>query len=223
MKTNVVMARKMGSFEVNQRTSDGMFNATSLLKQWNKENPTEKKEIADFFRNKQTKEYIDTILEDDSFKDGNSPYLKSHRSVYKKTRGKYGGTWMHPFLFIDFAMWINPKFKLKVIRFVYDQLIKHRHSAGDNYNTLSAAVSKFKDKDYREIAIGLQWLVFNKRGKNLRQRATQEQLKELSETERQLAFSIDMGHITSMQQLRETLRRMYHKKYPSATNLLVKV
>ena len=32
MKTNQVMVRKMGHFSVLQRTSDGMFNATSLLK-----------------------------------------------------------------------------------------------------------------------------------------------------------------------------------------------
>ena len=35
MKTSVTMKRKMGIFDVFQRTSDGMFNATELLKQWN--------------------------------------------------------------------------------------------------------------------------------------------------------------------------------------------
>ena len=35
MKTNQNMIRKMGDFEVVQRTKDGMFNATGLLKQWN--------------------------------------------------------------------------------------------------------------------------------------------------------------------------------------------
>ena len=29
------MIRKMGNFEVIQRTKDGFFNATALLKQWN--------------------------------------------------------------------------------------------------------------------------------------------------------------------------------------------
>ena len=28
------MTRKMGGFEVHQRTKDSMFNATSLLNQW---------------------------------------------------------------------------------------------------------------------------------------------------------------------------------------------
>lgn len=36
MKTNQIMVRPMGDFEVTQRTKDGFFNATELLKQWNK-------------------------------------------------------------------------------------------------------------------------------------------------------------------------------------------
>lgn len=35
MKTNQVMIRPMGDFAVTQRTKDGFFNATELLKQWN--------------------------------------------------------------------------------------------------------------------------------------------------------------------------------------------
>ena len=36
MKTNQNLTRQMGNFSVYQRTNDGMFNATELLKQWNK-------------------------------------------------------------------------------------------------------------------------------------------------------------------------------------------
>ena len=35
MKTNNVLTRPMGDFSVNQRTKDGFFNATELLRQWN--------------------------------------------------------------------------------------------------------------------------------------------------------------------------------------------
>lgn len=37
METNNIVVRPMGQFNVEQRTKDGMFNATDLLKQWNKE------------------------------------------------------------------------------------------------------------------------------------------------------------------------------------------
>ena len=35
MKTNQVMTRPMGQFNVEQRTKDAKFNATALLRQWN--------------------------------------------------------------------------------------------------------------------------------------------------------------------------------------------
>lgn len=34
------------------------------------------------------------------------PYHKS-----RANKGDNAGAWMHPILFVDFAMWINPKFK----------------------------------------------------------------------------------------------------------------
>ena len=37
MKTNVIMTRPMGQFEVLQRTSDGFFDGNALLIQWNRQ------------------------------------------------------------------------------------------------------------------------------------------------------------------------------------------
>lgn len=34
-------------------------------------------------------------------------------------------------------MWINPKFEVKVIKFAFDELIKYRNDAGDNYKLLT--------------------------------------------------------------------------------------
>ena len=115
-----------------------------------------------------------------------------------KSKGIENNTWMHPYLFIDFAMWINPRFKLKVIRFVYDQLIQFRHSAGDNYKGLTSSVQRFSNVNYSILAKGLNYIVFNQHAENLRQTATQEQLKQLTELQKQLAFSIDMGYIKSL-------------------------
>jgi len=130
MKTNVIMIRKMGDFDVTQRTIDGMFNATGLLNQWNNKSGMQKQMIH-FMENKTTNEFIDLLTSESDTKERDSVVLQS--------RGKNGGTWMHPYLFIDFAMWINPRFKLDVIRFVYDQLIQYRHQAGDNYRGLTSA------------------------------------------------------------------------------------
>ena len=204
MKTNVVMTRKMGNFDIFQRTEDGMFNATSLLSQWNKKRGLSRgKEVNDFLKIDKTKEFIAEVE------------LRENHNTNKivlSKKGKNGGTWLHPLVFIDFAMWLNPSFKYDVLKFVYDELIKQRHDAGDNYISLSASGQKLKGYDYREVAIALQWVVFGKKGKELRQSATQDQLKELNDLQTKLSFAIDMGYITSYQQLISELRKLYSNK-----------
>ena len=204
MKTNVVMTRKMGNFDIFQRTEDGIFNATSLLSQWNKKRGLSRgKEVNDFFFFVKTKEVIAEVE------------LRENHNTNKivlSKKGKNGGTWLHPLVFIDFAMWLNPSFKYDVLKFVYDELIKQRHDAGDNYISLSASGQKLKGYDYREVAIALQWIVFGKKGKELRQSATQDQLKELNDLQTKLSFAIDMGYITSYQQLISELRKLYSNK-----------
>ena len=129
MKTNQVLTRKMGQFDVLQRTKDGMFNATTLLKQWNKY-AGQNKEVTHFFANNSTKEFIETIQKRE-FPVPGITSSADYKCVYIKTKGgkDRGATWMHPYLFIDFSMWLNPEFKYDVIRFVYDELIKYRNSA----------------------------------------------------------------------------------------------
>jgi len=206
MKTSVTMVRKMGVFDVNQRTKDGMFNANSLLKQWNVANDS-KKEIKDYFENKSTQEFIDVLKNDQSTIGGIVPMIKSRAS-----KGENAGTWMHPYLFIDFAMWINPKFKFEVIKFVYDELIKYRNDAGDNYVSLSASGVKLKGYDFIEVAKAMQWIVFGRTGKELRQTATQKELIELNDLQSKLSFAIDMGYITTYPQLMSELRKIWNQK-----------
>lgn len=205
MKTNVVMVRPMGNFSVSQRTKDGMFNATSLAKQWSASN--NRKDVSDFLSLKTTKEFISALENDEKAETG---------IVVSVTRGgndkKNQGTWMSPLLFIDFAMWLNPSFKVQVLKFVYDQLIKERQDAGDGYVLLSASGQKLNGYNYREVAIAMQWIVFGKKAKELRQHATQEQLKELNDLQTKLSFAIDMGYIKDYTCFIEELRRLYKMK-----------
>jgi hypothetical protein len=207
MKQNVVMIRKLGDFEVGQRTKDGMFNGTLLLKQWNTANNS-RKEIKEYFENKSTKEFIETMINDESVIGGIVPMIKS-----RANKGDNAGTWMHPYLFIDFAMWINPKFKLKVIKFVYDELIKVRHDAGDKYVLLSASLKKLDAQKYSEVATALQWIVYRKKGKDLRQKATEQELIELAALETKFSWAIDMGFITTHKQLMGEMRKEFKKKH----------
>ena len=205
MKTSVIMTRRMGQFEVLQRTKDGMFNATALLNQWNRAAGM-KKEMNDYLRLQSTHDFLSALQSEFDFKDGNSPYLTS--------RGKYsGGTWMTPLLFIDFAMWLNPKFKVQVLKFVYDELIKCRTAAGNNYNVLAKSIASLPDVDYPKVARALNWIVFNKHERDIRNTATPQQLQDMDELQRKLAFSVDMGYIRSFPDLMNSMRRIYNRQH----------
>lgn len=82
----------------------------------------------DYFRMSQTEEFIKALKLEPEFTKGNSPYVKS-----KASRGENAGTWLSPIMFIDFAMWLNPAFKVKVLKFVQDEMIRFRNLAGDAY------------------------------------------------------------------------------------------
>lgn len=237
MKTSVTMVRPLDIYKVEQRTKDGMFNATSLIKQWNEVNGT-KRELKDYFSNISTQLFIEELkseLKNNTDNQAllsnrdNSPYLElienqggvinitsnkeDLKAVYQTTRGNNGGTFMHPYLFFDFAMWLNPKFKVQVIKFIFDEMVEFRNKAGDNYKLLTAAASIFPDVDYPYIAKALNHIVFKKHFEGIRQTATIEQLKELTELQSFFAQNIEMGYINSFQELIEGMRKKYSKKY----------
>jgi len=123
MKTNQIMIRSHESFL--QRTKDGYFSATTLLNFWNISNPSGRKEMGIFKRNKSTKDFINQLQSEGI----DAPYLASNK-----------GTWMHPKLFIDFAMWISVEFKSIVLDYVLDGLIFNRNAAGDYYKEMCATI-----------------------------------------------------------------------------------
>jgi hypothetical protein len=65
MKTNQNIIRKMGNFYVIQRTSDEMFNSTSLMKQWNNAHPEEKRTIDDFWKTTNLNKLMSEIAENE--------------------------------------------------------------------------------------------------------------------------------------------------------------
>lgn len=219
MKTDQLMKRKMGEFNVTQRTKDGFFCATELLRQWNEyanlnrgNSPhLKQKDLKEFFYNKNTKEFIDALLEEEKLSTKNLAYLK--------LRGKSGGTWMHPVLFVKFAMWLNPRFEVQVIKFVYDEMIKYRNEAGDAYNKLGSAVSKIVRKDFmpqamQKVGEALNWIVFNEHERNIRnQYGEEKKQRELYELERKVADLINEGFIKSYDQMITYLKNVYRHKY----------
>lgn len=210
MKTNQNLIRKMGPFDVVQRTKDGMFNATLLLKQWNAAND-DKKEVTKFFENQNTKDFVNALMSEEN--------LNTQNSAYLKTRGKKGGTWMHPYLFVKFSMWLNPKFEVKVIKFVYDELIKYRNEAGDAYRAMAESIQKIVSKKempekISHVARAINHIVYNAHEPEIRNKqAFEEKVKELTQVEKDIAMLIDRKFIKSFDALIEHLRELWREKY----------
>lgn len=216
MKTSVNMIRKLDGHDVEQRTKDGYFDANKLLTQWNKKNRTHDTRVRmdKFLGLSKTKEFIQEI---ESHGDENT-HADNKAVITRKGRNTGEGTtpdrvWMHPYLFIDFAMWINPTFKYKVIQFVYDQLLQTRNDAGDFYKGLTKAIRIFEpsSREYILLAKALNYIAFGKHERNIRQSASQDQLQKLTDIQKQLAFAIDMGYIKSFQELINEMRRIFNK------------
>lgn len=210
MKTNQVMIRPMGVFKVEQRTKDGMFNATALIRQWN-ESMGEKKEVTKFFELENTKAFISALMEEEK--------LNTQDSAYLKTRGKKGGTWMHPILFVKFAMWINPRFEVQVIKFVYDQMIAYRNDAGDAYKELAKSVSTIVESSFmptamKQIATGINYIIFGGHETLIRnQHGNEAKMRELFSFERKVADLISEGFLKNQDEVMKYLRMMWKKKH----------
>lgn len=212
METNQIMIRQMGEFSVKQRTKDGFFNATELLKQWNRVSGM-KKEVTKFLDLGSTSELVKIIMEREDLHTQDSTYVKSRAS-----RGDNAGTWMHPVLFIDFAMWINPSFKYDVIKFVYDDMIRYRNLAGDSYKELASAISKIVPKTFipkamQKVGEALNWIIFDSHEPLLRNKhGNESKQRELWQLEKKVADLINEGFILDYDILISYLRKQYQKR-----------
>lgn len=124
----------------------------------------------------------------------------------------------NPYIWVLLALELNPEIYATVVIWLTDNLIINRIEAGDKYNDLCRAASKFQDVDYRVIAKGLNYIVFNIHETMIRNKATQEELKELDDLQKSLAFAIDMGYIKSFNHLIDEMRLLYLKKWNNGKN-----
>lgn len=186
MKTHVLMKRNFNGTQISQRSSDKFFNATELLTFYNS-NSHKKKVIAEFWSNKGTKDFIDALILDMEVNIGNSLQLQS--DLFTTSRGTNGGTYMHPYLFVKFAMWLSPEFEVKVIKWVYDNLIDFRTQAGDYYKEMASAIQERYIQYHNEKpdplifikeAHFLNELVFGDAKGKQRNEATEQQLDKLN-------------------------------------------
>lgn len=127
MKTEVILKRPFMGSEVRQKSKSEMFSATDLVKIGNSKRQEIGKglfNLSAFLKNNSTIEFIEELQ-------------KTNEKVITKGRGKGAVTWVHPLLFIDIALSINPKFKVEVYQWLYDELVKSRNDSGNSYKLMT--------------------------------------------------------------------------------------
>ncbi len=218
MKTNQVMMRKMGVFDVAQRTSDGFFNATALAKAWNETMSDNKRELDNFWKSTNLPDLMSEIAENElGLKSVDFTELKNKLS--KTHKGKNGGTWLHPVLFVKFAMYLSPRFEYHVLKFVSDQMLAYRNDAGDAYKELSIAVAKIVEPSFmqtamKQLAQAINYCVFNQHETAIRNKHGEERkMRQLFELERKVASLINEGFIKEFDDLMEYLRKQWRRSY----------
>jgi hypothetical protein len=223
MITNQNLIRKMGAFDVTQRTADGMFDTNALLTQWNNQPGMPRRKMVKYLGMSGTTELVNAIETE------LNPSRKSDHGdnvIVKTIKGKNtingrtpDSVWMHPYLFIDFAMWLNPTFKVKVLKFVYDELIKYRNEAGDSYREMSAAIKTIVKPDYlglsiRKVAQAMNIIVYGEHTQMIRNtQADEKKVRELAELERTITMLITDRFIKDYDSLLNYLRKVWQKKY----------
>ena len=130
MKTQVVMKRELFGCEISQQSKTEFFSATELVNAGNKWR----------FSNGHSIFNLSQYLKSSSFVSFKTELEAKYGEVISSSRGRNSNTWVHPLLFIDIALAINPKLKIEVYEWIFDNLIRFRNDSGDSYKQMSAAI-----------------------------------------------------------------------------------
>jgi len=224
MKTNVIMIVRFGNKSLTIGHKDKMGSLNELIEIGNEYRMRFGKEIVRMDKILELKGIKEYILMLENKVNSNSPKLgdlkitelKGVKSVLKTKRGKYGGTWAHLNILVRVAIEINPEFADDVITtFIKGKLLEYRDITGDDFKILASSVSIFEPNTLQRIqmAKGLNWIVYNTHYRDIRNTSSGEQLMELTDVQKNLAFSVDMGYIKTFDELVVEMRKMYHKKW----------
>lgn len=200
MKTAVIMQRQFNGKTIRQHSKSGFLNLNDLYACYAEKNPKLSRTIDKYIRLKQTKEFADILLRSEveaknqiTPKTGEFDLPLSEPLVVMYTKiGKNGGTWVHPYMFLDFAMWLDPTFKLWAMKIIDDKLIDLRNEAGDKFKEMQAALKlsgAVSPRDYAREASMINNLVFEgERGQ--RDSASEDKLNLLNKLQKYNAHLI---------------------------------
>lgn len=222
---------------IKQDTKTSFLSVTDLQEAYTRkriEMGWKEKRIEDILSNKGNSERIFYILEKQGYmektaisgfmemvdKESLIKVMKKFNAYKTVGRGENRRTVCDPYIWVLIALELNPMLYAEVVTWLTDKLILNRIEVGNWYNTLSRSVSKLDNPDYKKMAMGLNWIVFNDHERNKRNFASNEELKELDYLQHTLVMMIDMGYIKTFDELLKVMRDMYKKKWRSRNMIL---
>lgn len=134
MKTTQIIERPFYDGVIQQDHKTGFLNTKNMVElgnQYRKSMSLAPVRLDTYLKSNKTKEFIEQILEQEQI-----------TTVLNSKRGKYGGTWMHPLLFVDFAMFVSPKFKYLAMSWLSDHLLSFRDASGESYKAMGSELEK---------------------------------------------------------------------------------
>jgi hypothetical protein len=130
MKTAVLMERELFGMPIRQNSQTEFLCANDLVKAGNKFRALNGMSLFDF------RSWMDSQHNKEFIKEMENQY----GDVISTTKGKKGSTWLHPYIFIDLALAIDPKLKIEVYSWMFDHLIKVRNDSGNSYKKMCGAL-----------------------------------------------------------------------------------
>lgn len=231
------MIRDLLGLKVEQRTEDAYFNATLLFQQWNENNPEKIKRYDKWLQLSQTKHFMIEIFKNDYYNilKINQMLIKSKQFNFselsnldknfiekmlvkkKKNGNKKMDFWIHPYLFIDCCQYVSSEFKYQAIKMVSDELIKYRVDICNRYNQWREFLQNklgAKDWDFSNTQKEMNKAVFGYHETNIRDKATEDQLKLMEQYEDTIYNMYDLGFIKDCKDVRNALKIFQEKNFP---------
>lgn len=164
------MERRLFDVSIRQQSSNGFFSATDLVNAGNKWRLVNDKSLFN----------LSMYLKSKSFCEFKNEMESKYGNVIINGRGRNSATWVHPLIFIDIALAINPKLKIEVYEWLFDNLIKFRNDSGDSYKEMCAALYiRFKNKsEFHNYIINVANRIKKSLGVSDWQKASEEELRK---------------------------------------------
>lgn len=135
----------------------------------------------------------------------------------KMVRGKLE-VWAHPFLYMEYAKWADVRFRVEVLKWIFDGVLAQRHNAGNYAKDMTAAMKASYMKKYGEEPKGYMYgrmhntikdvMGLPRKPQNIRDYLGEKDLRWMSDIEKEVITLCNAG--MDFDQIHIYLRTHHH-------------